>query len=286
MSSDIIQTFGGVRGYEENDVVYLHIDDVARGLGFTYTASSGNEVVRWNRVEEYLSGLGFVATSGDDDNPHDYYIPENIFYRLCMKARNDFAETFQAKVADEIIPSIRRHGMYATKDFIQRSISDPEWAIAVLQKLKFETEQRELAEKQRDEAIRTKAHFVEGRDAEMCGRVGGLTKANTDLRQKNTQLTSENNELKIQVGDAENLKSVKSITWLKEFFFFVNKSQWNTTLGSIGKELKKICISNKYEYRKIPDSNYGTVYAYDVRAIEIFKAKLLCNKQYMQRYRN
>ena len=110
------QTFCGVRGYEKEGVAYLHIEDVARGLGFAYKAASGNEVVRWNRVEEYLIGFGFVATCGDGANPHDYYIPENIFYRLCMKAKNEVAEAFQAKVADDIIPSIRKTGSYSVSN--------------------------------------------------------------------------------------------------------------------------------------------------------------------------
>jgi prophage antirepressor-like protein len=31
-----------------------------------------------------------------------------------MKAKNEIAEAFQAKVADEIIPSIRKTGSYST----------------------------------------------------------------------------------------------------------------------------------------------------------------------------
>lgn len=107
------QTFCGVRGYEKEGVAYLLIEDVARGLRFTRIADSGNSVVRWERVDGYLSDLKFVPTSGHGGNPHDYYIPENIFYRLCMKAKNEVAEAFQAKVADEIIPSIRKTGSYS-----------------------------------------------------------------------------------------------------------------------------------------------------------------------------
>lgn len=59
---------------------YLNLEAVARGLGFTRIAASGNEVVRWERVDGYLLELG-VPTCG-----HDGYIPENIFYRLAMKA--------------------------------------------------------------------------------------------------------------------------------------------------------------------------------------------------------
>ena len=95
---------GGVECYEKDGVVYLKLETVARGLGFTQTAKSGNEVVRWERVHRYLVDLG-VPTCGDDG-----FIPENIFYRLAMKAKNAVAEAFQAKVADEIIPSVRKHG--------------------------------------------------------------------------------------------------------------------------------------------------------------------------------
>lgn len=252
MANDIIQTFGGVRGFERDDVVYLHIEDVARGLGFTQTQNKGGKEytsVRWERIEGILTDLNFPPQEGENQNPHDYYIPENIFYRLCMKARNEFAETFQAKVADEIIPSIRRHGMYATDDFIQRSISDPDWAISVLQKLKFEREQKELALRQRDEAIRTKYHFVEGRDAEMCGRVGGLTKSNADLRHKNTQLTNanselvtENNTLKDELGRGRNWLTINEI-----------KHAWKEMYGHYPDWRMLMDFSKKVEIKPIKD---------------------------------
>lgn len=97
----------GVSCYEQDGTAYLRLEDVARGLGFTTVATSGNEVVRWARVDKYLADLGF-ATCGERPD----YIPENIFYRLAMKAKNETAEKFQALVADEIIPSIRKTGGY------------------------------------------------------------------------------------------------------------------------------------------------------------------------------
>lgn len=105
------QTFCGVRGYEKDGVAYLHIEDVSRGLGFE-REKNGTMYVMWDRVEQYLNDLSFHR-SVENKNPHDYYIPENIFYRLCMKAKNEVAEAFQAKVADEIIPSIRKTGSYS-----------------------------------------------------------------------------------------------------------------------------------------------------------------------------
>lgn len=100
----------GVSCYERDGTAYLRLEDVARGLGFTQTAKSGNEVIRWERVTKYLAEFG-IPTSGDGSLPS--YIPENVFYRLAMKAKNETAEKFQALVADEIIPSIRKTGSYS-----------------------------------------------------------------------------------------------------------------------------------------------------------------------------
>ena len=96
----------GVSCYEQDGTAYLRLDDVAHGLGFTQT-KNGIEYVRWETIDKYLRDLGFSQQVGKDS-----YIPENVFYRLAMKAKNETAEKFQALVADEIIPSIRKTGSY------------------------------------------------------------------------------------------------------------------------------------------------------------------------------
>ena len=103
----------GIDGYEKDSVVYLKLDTVARGLGFTQTQVKGGTEyvsVRWERVEQYLAEIGFPHKWGKDD-----FIPENVFYRLAMKAKNEVAEAFQEKIADEVIPSIRKTGGYQEK---------------------------------------------------------------------------------------------------------------------------------------------------------------------------
>lgn len=108
--NDII-TIKGVRGYlDTTGTAQLNLEDVSRGLGFTQTQSkNGVEYisVRWERVEQHLAEMGFPHKWGKDD-----YIPENIFYRLAMKAKNEAAQIFQALIADEILPSIRKTGGY------------------------------------------------------------------------------------------------------------------------------------------------------------------------------
>lgn len=90
--------------------ISVSMEDVARGLGFTTVATSGNEVVRWNRVNKYLKEFG-IPTCGYDD-----FIPESVFYLLAMKASNEKAKKFQLWVAKDVIPAIRKTGSYKLPD--------------------------------------------------------------------------------------------------------------------------------------------------------------------------
>ena len=137
--SNII-TIKNVRAYlDENGTAQINLEDAARGLGFTRVAASGNEVIRWERVMDYLKELGFsfMPTSGHVEAYPDF-IPENIFYRLAMKAKNETAEKFQAIVADEILPTISRHGAYMTPDKIAEVLLNPDTIIHLAQNLKAE----------------------------------------------------------------------------------------------------------------------------------------------------
>lgn len=150
-----ILNISGVECYEKDGTAYLRLETVARGLGFTRIAASGNEVVRWERVEGYLKDLG-VPTCGHDD-----FIPENIFYRLAMKAKNDVAEKFQAKVADEIIPSIRKHGGYIAG---QESMTDDQLLAKALLVAQSKIAERDkiIAQKQeRIEQMKPKEVFAD-----------------------------------------------------------------------------------------------------------------------------
>lgn len=54
----------------------------------------------------------------------DDFIPENMFYRLVWKSRDERALEFQAKVADEILPTIRRTGTYSIQPRTTTPLTD------------------------------------------------------------------------------------------------------------------------------------------------------------------
>ena len=113
MSNELsVLNIEGVNCYEENGIAYLNLKDVAFGLGITKTDHvNGKGYVRLHKtnLQKWLYSFG-LAKSEKEELPE--YVPENIFYRLAMKAKNEVAEKFQAKVADIIIPSIRKNGGY------------------------------------------------------------------------------------------------------------------------------------------------------------------------------
>lgn len=148
MGDTKIISIDGVECYEKDGTAYLKLETVARGLGFT-REKNGTEYVMWDRVMKYLTEIGFrtCVENGIPTCRHSDYIPENIFYRLAMKAKNETAEKFQAKVADEIIPSIRKHGIYATDNVIDQILDNPDFGIELLTKLKEERAARVEAER-------------------------------------------------------------------------------------------------------------------------------------------
>ncbi|WP_332069755.1 BRO family protein [Leptotrichia wadei] len=97
----------------------LNLEDVARGLGFVENSKSGNITVRWRTVRDYLKEFKVIAESCDGKGSEKLpeFIPENIFYKLCMKANNQLARDFQDKVADEILPAIRKTKCMQQKNF-------------------------------------------------------------------------------------------------------------------------------------------------------------------------
>lgn len=174
-----IMTIKGIDCYEKDGVVYLNIETCARGLGFTKTETkNGTEytTVRWERVFSFLDEIGF-----DHKWAKDGYIPENIFYRLAMKAKNAAAEAFQAKIADEVIPSIRKHGAYMTPETLDRMITSPDFGIKLLTALKDEQEKRKELEAQAEEN-RPKVLFADSVTASkssiLVGEMAKLLKQN------------------------------------------------------------------------------------------------------------
>lgn len=74
-------------------------------------------------------------------------INESGVYKIAFTSQKPEAERFTNWVASEVLPSIRKHGIYVTEATIDNMLSDPDFGIRLLTTLKEEREARLQAEK-------------------------------------------------------------------------------------------------------------------------------------------
>ncbi|MDT2470540.1 phage antirepressor KilAC domain-containing protein [Enterococcus avium] len=118
----------------ENGESLFDVETVAKSLGIV-DVKNDVEYVRWQRVNNYLGKNSPLVAKGD-------YINEPMVYKLAFKANNALAEKFQDWLATEVLPQIRKHGMYATDELL----NNPDLLIEVATKLKEERTLRLVAE--------------------------------------------------------------------------------------------------------------------------------------------
>lgn len=150
-----VQVFDNLKVKEVNGQVMFDAETAAIGLGISEIAKSGNEVVKWTRINKYLG----IDTSVDKIKRGDF-ITEPQFYKLAIKANNETAERFQAWVTEEVLPSIRKHGAYLTNDKIEEILLSPDTLIKVATELKNEREKNVLLTQQVSES-RPKADYYD-----------------------------------------------------------------------------------------------------------------------------
>ena len=137
-----------VRTFLENDIPYFVANDVAKTLGYKNPSDATNKHCK-----------KAVKTWGSDSlgrRQSFKVIPESDVYRLIIKSNLPSAEKFEAWVMEEVLPQIRKHGMYATDDLL----NNPDLLIEVATKLKEERTLRLVAEQKAAE-MQPKADYYD-----------------------------------------------------------------------------------------------------------------------------
>lgn len=76
------------------------------------------------------------------NNAGENFLTESGVYKLAFKSQKKEAKEFQDWVTDEVLPSIRKHGMYAKDELLD----NPDLMIEVITKLKKEREEKNRLE--------------------------------------------------------------------------------------------------------------------------------------------
>ena len=194
-------------------------------------------------------------------------ISEQGLYFFLGRSDKPVALPFQKWLAGDVIPSIRKHGLYATEEVVDRILDDPDFGITLLQRYKFEREQRQLAESQRDEAIRTKAWISDRKTA------SAMATASVAVR----KAAALENEL----GRGRDYKAVKGIPWFLEVF-----SNTPAAYSVAGRKLSELSRRMGYEILEVEDSRFGSVKAYHIDVTESFRLALRNDLNMLCKYRS
>ena len=226
-------TIEKVRGFiGENGIIFLNLEDVARGLGFV-DIKNRIEYIRWNRVEKYLKDFGF-ATSGEND-----FIPENLFYLLAMKGKNEIARNFQLKVANKILPAIRKTGMYATEELL----NNPDLAIQAFMRLKEEMKKRKELEKKVEEQQPKVEFYNDVTGSDTTAEIGTVAKV---LNFKSVGRNTLFDILRRQgILQRDNMPFQ---TYVDRGYFRVVESKWNAPNGDVKVNYKTVVYQKGIEY--------------------------------------
>jgi anti-repressor protein len=105
-----------------------------------------------------------ISNDGNKGNPTTLIINESGLYSLVLSSKKPEAKAFKKWVTSEVLPSIRKHGMYANKQTIEEMLENPDVLITTLQNLKKEREEKERLQIQnelQDNQLRISAPKVE-----------------------------------------------------------------------------------------------------------------------------
>lgn len=135
------EKFGEIEILVENGKEYFPATEVAKILGY----SNPQKAIRDHCREDGCTIRSVIDRLGRMQEKK--FINEGNLYRLIAKSNLPQAEVFESWVFDEVLPLIRKTGMYATDELL----NNPDLAIKAFTRLKEEQEKRMQLEKQIEE---------------------------------------------------------------------------------------------------------------------------------------
>lgn len=132
-----------IRTINKNNEPWFVLKDVGNVLDIKNTAQVAN------RLDEDEKGICSIDTLGGNQN--FIIINESGLYTVILRSDKPEAKKFQKWVTKEVLPSIRKHGLYATEDIVKLSLENPSYMIELLTNYQKEQEARKKIEKQLEE---------------------------------------------------------------------------------------------------------------------------------------
>jgi prophage antirepressor-like protein len=130
--------FGEIRTLEKDNEVWFVVKDICDILGLTNVSES------LKRVDK--EDLTSIKLNSGGQNRLMKIVNESGLYSLILTSNKNEAKSFKRWVTSEVLPTIRKHGIYATDNVIENILNNPDYGIKLLEKLKEERQARLEAE--------------------------------------------------------------------------------------------------------------------------------------------
>ena len=136
--------FGEIRTIiKENGEPMFCLSDICRILELT----NPSQVKTRLDINGVITNEGVVNSGLGEQVVQLNFIDEGNLYNCIFMSRKPNAVEFRKWVTSEVLPSIRKHGIYATDNTIENILSNPDFGIKLLTELKKEREEKKLLEK-------------------------------------------------------------------------------------------------------------------------------------------
>ena len=135
------EQFGEIRTAGTPQEPTFCASDICRALGYT----NGPKAIKDHCDEGDITKRYTPTSSGEQLMT---FVTESGLYSLIFGSKLESAKQFKKWVTSDVLPTIRRHGMYATGETIESILNDPDNAIMILQAMQKERKERMAAEAQ------------------------------------------------------------------------------------------------------------------------------------------
>lgn len=152
--------FGDIRVMLIGDDPWFVGKDIAAALGYKDTVNA----LKAHVDEQDKAGWRITTQFGEKETT---IINESGLYSLIFSSKLESAQRFKHWVTHEVLPSIRKNGMYMTDNLLETAIANPDFVIGLIQNMKAEkeksaalqTQNKQLCEK--NEEMQPKADYFD-----------------------------------------------------------------------------------------------------------------------------
>ena len=154
--------FGEIRVMLIDDDPWFVGKDIAVALGYAKPENALSA-----HVDEQDKTTTLIQGDGSNYKSKTTIINESGLYSLIFSSKLESAQRFKHWVTHDVLPSIRKHGMYMTDNLLETAIANPDFVIGLIQNMKAEKEKsaalqmqnKQLCEK--NEEMQPKADYFD-----------------------------------------------------------------------------------------------------------------------------